>query len=188
LPTATKTMNQPELITTVDLPSGVSATTTAGRVTLKGPKGEVTRHLFHPRINASVNAEAIELKAVNVTRREKKIIYTFTSHIKNMVDGVTEGHTYQLKVCSGHFPMTVTIKGDVLEVKNYLGEAVPRTVKIDKKTTVKVDGAVITVDSIDLEAAGQMAARIEQLCKRAGFDRRIFQDGIYITHKCGKAV
>jgi large subunit ribosomal protein L6 len=181
-------MNQPELITTIDLPSGVSASTNAGRVTVKGPKGEVTRHLFHPRINASVIAEAVELKAVNVTRREKKMIYTFTSHIKNMVDGVTEGHNYQLKVCSGHFPMTVAIKGDTFEVKNFLGEAVPRTLKLDTKTTVKIDGVVITVDSVDLEAAGQMAARIEQLCKRAGFDRRIFQDGIYITHKCGKAV
>lgn len=188
MPTATKTMNQPELITTVDIPSGVSATTSAGRFTMKGPKGEVTRHLFHPRINATVNADGIELKALNATRREKKMIYTFTSHLKNMVDGVTEGHEYKLKVCSGHFPMTVTLKGDTLEVKNYLGEAVPRTLKIDKKTTVKVDGAVISVESIDLEAAGQMAARIEMLCKRAGFDRRIFQDGIYITHKCGKAV
>lgn len=181
-------MNQPELTTTIELPSGVSATTKAGRFTVKGPKGEVTRHLFHPRINASVESSGIVLLSKDVTRREKKMVYTFTSHLKNMVDGVTEGHNYQLKVCSGHFPMTVTLKGEMLEVKNFLGEAVPRTVKVDPKTTVKVEGVVITVDSVDLEAAGQMAARIEQLCRRSGFDRRIFQDGIYITHKCGKAV
>ncbi len=188
MPTATKTMNQPELNSTISLPSGVSATTGAGRFTVKGPKGEVTRHLFHPRISASIDADGITLTAKDVTRREKKMIYTFTSHIKNMVDGVTEGHNYQLKVCSGHFPMTVAIKGEMFEVKNFLGEAVPRSIKLDAKTAVKIDGVIVTVDSVDLEAAGQMAARIEQLCKRAGFDRRIFQDGIYITHKCGKAV
>jgi large subunit ribosomal protein L6 len=84
--------------------------------------------------------------------------------------------------------MTVTVKGATLEVKNFIGEAVPRTVAINPATKVVVDGDIVTVSGVDLEVTSQMAASIEQLCKRAGFDRRIFQDGIYITHKDGKAV
>jgi large subunit ribosomal protein L6 len=181
-------MKRADIITTVELPEGVSASMKAGRITAKGPKGEVTRDLFHPNIKVEISAQEVTLTATKVTQREKKMLYTFKSHVKNLIQGVNEGYTYQLKVCSGHFPMSVTIKGDHLEVKNFIGEAVPRSVKIAKNTTVKVDGAAITVDGIDLEATSQMAARIEQLCKRSGFDRRIFQDGIYITHKCGKAL
>ena len=181
-------MNQAELKTTVEMPKGVSAVAHAGRFTVKGPNGEITRQLFHPRISVTVDSEGVTLSAKDVTKREKKMIFTFASHVKNMVDGAQADHEYILKICSGHFPMTVALKGDMLEVKNYIGEAVPRTLKIDKKTKVVVEGTAVTVTSADLEAAGQMASRIESLCKRSGFDRRIFQDGIYITHKCGKAI
>jgi large subunit ribosomal protein L6 len=170
------------------IPEGVSISCTNGVYVAKGPQGELTRRLYHPRINASVADGTITLTATNVTRREKKILFTHTSHVKNLIKGVAEGYEYKLKVCSGHFPMTVAVKGAVLEIKNFIGEAVPRTVKIDPRTKITVEGDLITVTGTDLEATSQMAASIEQKCRRTGFDRRIFQDGIYITHKDGNEV
>jgi large subunit ribosomal protein L6 len=181
-------MNQELLETSVAVPKGVTVMEQAGSFTVKGPKGEVKRRLFHPRISYRVAGDEITISSRDVTKREKKMVFTYESHLRNMVQGVTEGHEYKLKICSGHFPMTVAIKGDILEVKNLLGEAVPRTLQLNKDTKVTVDGTTITVEGVDVEAAGQMAARIEQLTRRSGFDRRIFQDGIYITHKCGKQV
>jgi hypothetical protein len=58
------------------------------------------------------------------------------------------------------------------------------------KTTSKyeIDGNKITVSSSDIEAAGKAASRIEIAARVRGRDRRIFQDGIFITDKCGVAI
>lgn len=181
-------MKLEQLETEVTIPAGVTVTCTDGVYTVKGPKGELTRRLFYNGISATVKGDELVLSARNVTRREKKVLYTHASHVRNMVKGANEGYEYKLKICSGHFPMTVTVKGTTLEVKNFIGEAVPRTLAINPATKVVVEGDIVTVTGVDLELTSQMAASIEQLCKRAGFDRRIFQDGIYITHKDGKAV
>jgi large subunit ribosomal protein L6 len=173
-----------ELLTSeVAIPQGVAVDVRNGEFTIKGPKGELKRRLFHPRINYQVEGDKINITSENATRREKKLLFTMRSHLNNMVEGVVSGYIYKLKVCSGHFPMTVSVKGDTFEVKNFLGEAVPRRLKLNPAVKVTVEGADVTVEGIDVEAVGQQAGRIEQLCRRSGFDRRIFQDGIYITHK-----
>ncbi len=149
----------------ISIPSGVNVHVVHGEFTVKGPKGDVKRRLYHDRIDYKVE------------------VNTMVAHVKNLIQGVTEGHSYKLKICSGHFPMSVAIKGDILEVKNFIGEAVPRKLKLNPAVKVAIEGVIITVEGVDVEAAGQMASRIEALCRRPGFDKRIFQDGIYITHK-----
>ena len=177
-----------DLSESIAIPSGVSVNEKHGEFHVKGPKGEVTRRLFHPKMNFTVQGDAITVSSKNATKREKTQFYTTVAHVKNVLRGVTEGFTYKLKICSGHFPMSVAIKGDIFEVKNFIGEAVPRKLKLNPKTKVVIDGAIVTVEGIDVEETGQQAARIERLCKRPGFDKRIFQDGIYITHKGDQAL
>jgi len=53
---------------------------------------------------------------------------------------------------------------------------------------VTVDGHFIIVESVNKENAGQTAASIEKLTRRAAFDKRVFQDGIFIIEKDGKPV
>src|SRR3989344_1644060 len=74
------------------------------------------------------------------------------------------------------------------QIKNVLGEKIPRKVNLMPGAAVKVDGSTITVESPDIEKAGQVAADIEQATRRPGFDRRIFQDGIYIIEKEGEQI
>ena len=72
----------------------------------------------------------------------------------------------------------------IIGFKNFFGEKVPRKIKFDKKNvSIKVDGTEVLVEGMDKEKVGQTAASIEQLTRRPGFDKRIFQDGIYITEK-----
>ncbi|RME52816.1 50S ribosomal protein L6 [Candidatus Woesearchaeota archaeon] len=173
----------------VEVPEGVTVSLERGVFTVQGPKGSLQRKLHAPSVVATVKEGKVEFNAKRKpTLREKKLINTFKAHLRNMFKGVVEGHSYELKVCSGHFPMTVSLKGDVLEVKNFIGESVPRTLRIGADVKVSVNGAQILVEGIDKEKVGRVAAAIEQLCRRPGFDQRVFQDGIYIVKKDGKDV
>ena len=53
---------------------------------------------------------------------------------------------------------------------------------------MKVKGQEIIVEGIDKEATGQTAANIEQATRITKWDRRVFQDGIYIVEKAGKPI
>src|SRR3989338_3940685 len=105
-----------------------------------------------------------------------------------MIKGANEAHQYVLKICSGHFPMTVSINKNELVIKNFFGEKHPRILKIKEGANVKLDGDNINIESLNKEIAGQVAADIEAMTKRAQFDRRIFQDGIYLILKDGEEV
>src|SRR3989338_8051157 len=72
-----------------------------------------------------------------ISKKEKKIINTFKSHLKWMLEGVEEPFVYQVKICSSHFPMNVIIEGKKIIVKNFLGEKVPRKTEIVENVEVK---------------------------------------------------
>lgn len=168
------------------LPDGITASMEKTILKIKGPKGENKRNIFNPALETSISSNTIISKPKRVSKREKKLLGTLEAHIKNMIKGVREGYVYKLKICSGHFPMTVSVSGKELTIKNFFGERIPRVLKLKEGAIVKVDGAFITVESCDKEIAGQVAADIETLTKRPGFDKRIFQDGCYIIDKSGK--
>jgi large subunit ribosomal protein L6 len=112
-------------------------------------------------------------------------MYTFASHIKNMIHGVQEHYVYKLKVCSGHFPISVKLEKDKFIITNFFGEKIPRTSYIDEGVKVKQEGDIITVEGPDLERVSQTAANFETATKITNRDRRRFQDGIYLIEKRG---
>ncbi len=171
---------------TVAIPEGITVKVESGIITVTGPKGEVSRKLLHPRVEMAVSSEGVEFFAKKFSKTEKKLMKTYLAHVRNLFKGVTEGHEYKLKICSGHFPMNVSIKGNKLEIKNFIGESVPRTIEFKEGIKVNVKGDEIVVSGINKELVSQAAASIEQLSRRSGFDRRRFQDGIYLTEKDGK--
>ncbi|MBN2454631.1 50S ribosomal protein L6 [Candidatus Woesearchaeota archaeon] len=162
---------------------GAEASVAGKIITVKGPKGELTRKIIDPRVKVEVADGKIKFFTAKAGNKERKSIGSLKAHVKNMVKGTKEGHTYKLKICSSHFPMTVTATEKELSVKNFLGEKVPRKLGLHSSVKVKVEGSELIVESTDKEAAGRCAAAIERLTKRVNYDRRIFQDGIYITEK-----
>ena len=72
------------------------------------------------------------------TKHDKKIINANASHIKNMINGCLKPYTYKLKICSGHFPMTVSVDKNRIVVKNFLGEKVSRSARIIENSEVKM--------------------------------------------------
>ena len=169
----------------LELPKEVTVEFDLQRLTIKGPKGEVQRQM-PKQVRARIEGTKIIFESGRDTKENKKLLGSLTAHIKNIFRGTVENHNYTLKICAGHFPMTVTVLDNKLHVKNFLGEKVPRILKLKTGAVVKVDGQFIHVSSASKELAGQVSADIEQLTRRPGFDTRVFQDGLYIIMKDGK--
>ena len=164
-------------------PDGVKSSLVDNVLTVSGSKGEIKKKLVHPKVLVNVNDNVITLSTDKRTKTDKRIFGTFKSHIKNMLKGVKDGFECKLKICSGHFPMNVNVAGNEFIIKNFIGEKVPRKLKLSPEVKVKVEGDFITVEGNNKELVGQTAGSIEKLTRRSNFDRRVFQQGIYVTEK-----
>jgi len=170
----------------IKLPEKTTAQLGGNMLTLKGPKGEVKRNFSDKKVKVENKEGTIMVRAPKYNKVNKKLVKSSVAHIKNMIKGSLDGFKYTLKICAGHFPMNVSISNNELIVKNFLGEKVPRTLKLKTGAAVKVEGDNIIVESTDKEIAGQVSADIETLTRRTKYDNRIFQDGIWIIMKDDK--
>ena len=172
-----------EIARTIKIPEGVSVSLSQDVFTARGPKGTVERKFWYPGIKIEVREEEILVDAESSRKEQKAMVGTFTSHIKNLVTGVSEGFEYKMTIVYAHFPMQVKVDGKTLIIGNFLGEKKPRVAKILGETKVKVTGNEVSISGINKEDVGQTAANIEQKTKIKRFDPRTFQDGIYIVQK-----
>ena len=174
--------------TSILLPSGIECHLKGTLLTIKGSKGSIDKTFYYPSITLthSNNTLLLSTKLSKPNKNIKMYINTFAAHINNMIHGVQHPYKATLKVCSGHFPITVTSEGQTVVVKNFLGEKSPRKAFILPGAKVIVQGDQITVEGVDIDAVSQTAARIEQSTRITNRDRRIFQDGCYITLKAGE--
>lgn len=171
-----------ELKETVNL-NGATAVYAGKILSVKGPTGETKRKFNETGLEIKVEGDKIFVQSKKINKHQKIKVCTAAAHIKNMIRGAKKKFMYKLKICSGHFPMNVSVSGNTFSIKNFLGEKVPRETKFNPAVSVKISGTEVTVEGNDLEQTGQTAAAIEQLTRIANRDRRIFQDGIYITSK-----
>jgi large subunit ribosomal protein L6 len=169
----------------VPLPKGVTAKLGGRELTVKGPKGTLTRVLPVDALGLKVDATQIEMTLRLPPRRKqsKALLNTWEAHCKNMVVGVTKGFEARLKSVAAHFPMKLQVKGDHLLIENFLGEKFPRTAAIPPGVQATVDGEFVKLEGIDIERVGIAAATIERTTHIREYDPRVFQDGIYIVDK-----
>jgi large subunit ribosomal protein L6 len=154
------------------------------KVKIIGPKGEVEKSFIIPKdVKVEISEGSVKVSTENERRKIKAIAGTIAAHIRNMIDGVTKGYVYKLKIIYSHFPITVKVEKDRVIIQNFLGERKPREAKIVGNTKVEVKGQEIIVSGVDIDAVGQTAGNIEQATRIVGKDRRVFQDGIFIVSK-----
>lgn len=175
----------PQITEKIAIPEGITVEIVGSLVKVKGPKGENEKLFAHPLIEVSKDDKNITLISKKPTKREKAMLYSFRAHIKNLLEGVNLGFTYKLKICSSHFPMSVSVEKEEVIIKNFLGEKIPRKARIMPDVEVKVDGDIITIESVDKDKAAATAACIEQTTRITNRDRRIFQDGCFLIEKAG---
>lgn len=168
----------------IPIPEGVSVEINGKKVRVKGPKGEVVRDFsFARNVRMLKEDNKVVVESYFAKRKQKAVTYSIAAHIQNMIDGVTKGFRYKLKIIYSHFPVTVKVEGDKVVIENFLGEKAPRIAKIVGNVKVTVTKQDIIVEGVNIEEVGQTAANIERATKIKDLDRRVFVDGIYIYEK-----
>lgn len=168
----------------VEIPEGVTVEVENGHhTTVKGPKGELDRAFRYRGVRLHVEGDKVVIHKDLPRREHKAICGTYRAHVQNMIKGVTDGWTYEMKIVYNHFPIKASVDGNTFRIENFLGERHPRSADILPDVKVQVKGDSVILEGINREHVGQTAANIEQATRVRGRDIRVFQDGIYITDK-----
>ncbi|MEM4271509.1 MAG: 50S ribosomal protein L6 [Candidatus Pacearchaeota archaeon] len=170
----------------IEIPQGIDCEIKENTIICKKGPLALSRLINHNLIRAKIQDNKIMLYCDAGNKKQYKIIKAYIAHIKNMFAGLANPYVYTLEAVNVHFPMSLKVDKDKLIISNFLGEKTPRFAKILPNVNVEVKMPKITIISADKEAAGQTAANFEKATKIRNRDRRIFQDGIFITGKPGR--
>ncbi len=167
----------------IPIPAQTEVSLAGGILTVKGPKGTLTRP-----VKDDV-AFAIEGGTVTLSPKNENDIFsralwgTYASHVKNMLAGVTGG--YQKKLILEGVGFKSEVKGKELALA--LGFSHGVNVPIPEGIAVTAEKNVITISGIDKEAVGQFAASVRALKKPEPYKGKGFRyDGEVIRRKQGK--
>ena len=81
----------------IPVPSGVQVTIKGTKVTVKGPKGELSRE-FNSNMIIKMESDTIYVERSNEERKNKALHGLTRALINNMVIGVTEGYSKTLEI------------------------------------------------------------------------------------------
>jgi large subunit ribosomal protein L6 len=169
----------------IPVPKGVVVHLTVTIVSAKGPLGTTSRTFPSDVLGLTTGAGTAELllRIPANRKRAQALLHTWESHVKNLINGVTQGFEAKMKAVAAHFPMKVSVKDSTLVIENFLGEKHPRGASLLSGVTAAVDGDFVVLSGLDIEQVGQSCANIERATKIRNYDPRVFQDGIYIIER-----
>jgi large subunit ribosomal protein L6 len=172
-----------EAVKTIEVPNEVEVSVKDRIVSVNGKKGALTRDFSESPVTIQLEGKEITVQASWPRKREASLVGTISSHIQNMITGVSQGFTYKLKIVFAHFPISVKVKENMVSIENFTGERSPRWARImgDSKVSAKEDDVI--VQGINLEDVSQTAANIERATKVKRKDPRVFLDGIFVYEK-----
>ncbi len=176
-------MRATEVSETIQAPDDVDVSLEGRRITVKGPKGILTRDFSFAPVSIELNGKTMRIWAEWPRKKEASLVGTINSHVKNMITGVRRGFTYKLKMVFSHFPISAKLEDKTVLIENFTGERNPRKAKIIGNVQVRIQGEDILVQGVDLEEVSQTAANIEQSTKVKKKDPRVFLDGLYVYER-----
>jgi len=169
-----------ETVKSVKIPEGVLVKVEGRVVTVNGEKGELTRDFSYAPVSILLEGKTITVQAIWPRKKETALVGTISSHIQNMITGVTKGFTRKLKIVFSHFPISVKVRERTVAIENFTGERSPRVAKIIGDTKVMVKSEDVIVQGTNIEDVSQTAANIQNATKVKKKDPRVFLDGIFI--------
>jgi large subunit ribosomal protein L6 len=168
---------------TIQIPKEVTVTLHEKTIDVTGDKGHLKKDFSQTPVAIRIKGDEVIISALRSRRKESALVGTVSSHVNNMIKGVTKGFTYKLKIIFSHFPISVKIQENRVLIENFIGERNPRKANIIGDTTVTVKGDDIIIQGANIEDVSQTAANIEQATVVRKRDTRKFLDGIYVYSK-----
>lgn len=143
----------------IEIPAGVTITISGDVVTVKGPKGELTRS-FNSDIEIKVEENVINLSRPSESKEHRSIHGTTRSLLANMVEGVSKGFEKSLELIGVGYRAQKQGKKLVLSV----GYSHPVEFEPEEGVEVEVpSNTKVIVKGINKERVGALAANIRQV-------------------------
>ena len=167
----------------IQIPTGVSINQEGNTLRVKGPKGELSKS-FLSDITITINADRITLAPRGSLSVFVRALWgTYSSHIRNMIKGVTEGWSEKLLIEGTGYKWDVA--GATLNLA--LGLSHPVKVAIPKDLKVNVEKGELNIAGSDKEVVGSFAAYVRSLKKPEPYKGKgIRYAGEVIERKQGK--
>lgn len=168
----------------VEVPSGVDLQIKGNTVSVKGPKGELSRQ-FHERVSLSVEEGVVTVGRQDDERESRALHGLSRALLANMVTGVSEGYRRELEIVGVGY--RAALKGNDLELQ--LGFSHPVSIQAPEGITFEVpEPTKIAVIGIDKELVGQMAANIRKVRPPEPYKGKgVRYSGEHVRRKAGKA-
>lgn len=168
---------------TITIPAGVELNVNSNEVTVKGPKGTLTRQ-FSPLIEVKVEGSEVTCKRANEEKHTKQLHGTTRALINNMIIGVNEGFKKELEIIGIGYKANVQGKNLVLT----LGYSHDINYAIEDGITVETPNpTTIIVSGIDKQRVGEVASVIRGYRKPEPYKGKgIRYKGEHVAHKEGK--
>ena len=167
----------------VDLPAGVEVKQDGNVVTVKGPKGELTRE-FSDKIKMNINGNVVTFERSAEDNKTKALHGTTRANFHNMVVGVTEGFTKELELRGVGY--RAQMKGTTLVLN--VGYSHP--VEFEKEDGIEFatpSATQVTVSGINKEIVGDVAARVRATRAPETYKGKGISDvGEFVRRKEGK--
>ena len=143
----------------VPLPKGVTATIAGQTITLKGPKGEISRTV-HAELSLALENDEVAVRRPSDEARHKALHGLTRTLVANMVEGVTKGFTKALEIQGVGYKAEVKPFG----VQLVVGYSHPVPYHAPHGIKISVDGNVqVRVEGVDEELVGQVAAELRSI-------------------------
>ncbi|MDF7627447.1 50S ribosomal protein L6 [Lactobacillaceae bacterium L1_55_11] len=165
------------------LPADVTISENENTVTVKGPKGELTRQIS-PVITMHVNGPEITFTAESNDYRTRALHGTTNANVANMIEGVTEGFTKTLKMVGVGYRAAKSGSKLTLNV----GYSHPVDFEDRDGLTVEVpDALTIKISGISKQRVGDFAAEIRAIRPPEPYKGKgIRYEGEHVRRKEGK--
>jgi len=168
----------------IDLASDVAVSIEGNRITVKGPKGELSRE-FHPEISVAVEGSQLLVTRPSDNKNHRSLHGLTRALLNNMVVGVTKGFEKKLELVGVGYKAAKQGNNLVLNV----GYSHPVEMDPGVDLSIEVPAPTkITVMGIDKEKVGAFAANIRAVREPEPYKGKgIKYEGERIRRKAGKA-
>jgi len=141
----------------VAIPEAVTVTVDGSSITVKGPKGELSK-AFTKDVAIEVANNEIKLAPGNKSRFAAAMYGTARSIVNGMVEGVVKGFSKSIEISGVGY--NATLKGKSLTLKLGFSHDINYDIPDGVKIAVTDNGTKLKIDGIDKQVVGQAAASI----------------------------